>query len=460
MNSDEALDALMAGLNREEAAVRLDPPLDPLPTDPDAEAATIHALFHDPECIDAMIPPLASIDFHFERERSIFTAIEAQRADGADVSIEGVYTRLAKDGALDRAGGVEHLSHLYELGLGQMFGLVNAERVQRLARLRRAAAAGRQVWDEVAGGIEEGRVGAFLDESADALRAVALEESITETTVTFDEAYIESIDALQERMRNPNPVPGLASPWPSLDSETTGFHPGELWVIGARPSTGKSAFGMNVAMHAVKQGRAVLFMSLEMHGEMLMQRVFASEARIPLSNIRTGDIDHACVDRLVRLQDELSAKPVRMVYRPGATARQIRAEALAARTAWGRLDLVVVDYLQLMGSDKDRPNREQATADKSQALKALAGELSVPLIALAQLSRDSDKAKRRPGLSDLRESGAIEQDADGVLCIFRKQGLASPEAEFIIAKQRNGSVTDVPMSMIGRYVRFEERSFA
>lgn len=431
-----------------------------LPRDVDAEAATIHALFHNPECIDSMVPSLDSADFHSEKERTIFMAIEAQRADGADVSIEGVYTRLAADGLLEQAGGVGYLSDLYELGLGPVFGMANAERVQRLARLRRAAVAGQRVWEEVAAGIEEGRVGAFLDESADALRAVALEESITETVKTFDEAYIDGIDALQERMRNPNPVPGLSSPWPTLDSETTGFHPGELWVIGARPSTGKSAFGMNVAMHAVKQGRAVLFMSLEMHERMLMERVFASEARIPLSNIRTGDIDHACVDRLVRLQDELSDKPVRMVYRPGATARQVRAEALAARTAWGRLDLIVVDYLQLMGSDKDRPNREQATADKSQALKALAGELSVPLIALAQLSRDSDKAKRRPGLSDLRESGSIEQDADGVVCIFRKEGLASPEAEFIIAKQRNGSVTDVPMSMIGRYVRFEERSFA
>ncbi|HIF22680.1 MAG TPA: hypothetical protein EYQ27_12440, partial [Gemmatimonadetes bacterium] len=230
------------------------------------------------------------------------------------------------------------------------------------ARLRRAASAGRRVWEGACRGVPDSDVPAFLVESADALRAVATEQDVSGQVETF--------------------------------------------------------------------------------GSQFEDEVFASEARVPLTAIRTGSVDGGAVDRIIQLQDRMANKALRLLYRPCATPKDIRAEALSARTAWGRLDLIVVDYLQLMRADTVRSNREQITADKSQALKALAGELNVPLIALAQLSRDS---------ADLRESGAIEQDADGVILIHRPGGKGDPRAEFILAKQRNGPTCDIPMLMNGRY---------
>ncbi len=246
------------------------------------------------------------------------------------------------------------------------------------ARLRRAASAGRRVWEGACRGVPDSDVPAFLVESADALRAVATEQDVSGQVETF--------------------------------------------------------------------------------GSQFEDEVFASEARVPLTAIRTGSVDGGAVDRIIQLQDRMANKALRLLYRPCATPKDVRAEALSARTAWGRLDLIVVDYLQLMRADTVRSNREQITADRSQALKALAGELNVPLIALAQLSRDSAKANRRPNEADLRESGAIEQDADGVILIHRPGGKGDPRAEFILAKQRNGPTCDIPMLMNGRYVRFEEPS--
>ena len=261
-------------------------------------------------------------------------------------------------------------------------------------------------------------------------------------------------------MAAPRDVTGIASPWPDLDRATTGIHPGEMWIVAGRPSSGKSVLGLQWAAHAAAAGRAVLFASVEMSAEMCRQRLVACEARVPLRWVRTGRTPHgedlaALVERVVGLTRTHRASLLDLRPMAGATPADVRAAALADRAAWGRLDLVVVDYVQLLAAPRSMPNREQETAAKSAALKALAGELGCGVLALAQLNREVERTSRRPRMSDLRESGALEQDADLVALVHRPGGKESPAMEVCIDKQRNGEPGIVHLHLDGARVRAE-----
>ncbi len=271
-----------------------------------------------------------------------------------------------------------------------------------------------------------------------------------------------SVDALLQRGQR---ITGLATHYTDLDEMTSGLQRSDLVIIAARPSMGKTALVMNIAENAsIEDQQVVGVFSLEMSREALVQRLLCSQARVDAHRFRTGTLFGDDYKKITRAVEQLTQAPIFIDDTPGISLSEMRAKARRLKQAQGRLDLIVVDYLQLMsGGGKRFENRTQEVSSISRGLKALAKELSVPVIALSQLSRapESRGGDHRPQLADLRESGSIEQDADLVMFIFREEVYKQddPElqgrAEIIIAKQRNGPIGRVKMAFLKHCTRFE-----
>lgn len=271
-----------------------------------------------------------------------------------------------------------------------------------------------------------------------------------------------SVDALLQRGQR---ITGLATHYNDLDEMTSGLQKSDLVIIAARPSMGKTAFVMNIAENAsIEDQHVVAVFSLEMSREALLLRLLCSQARVDAHKMRTGSLWQDDMRKVVRAMEQLARAPIYIDDTPGISLSEMRAKARRLKQSAGRLDLIVVDYLQLMsGGGKRFENRTQEVSAISRGLKALAKELSVPVIALSQLSRapESRGGDHRPQLADLRESGSIEQDADLVMFIFREEVYKQddPElegkAEIIIAKQRNGPIGRVKMAFLKNCTRFE-----
>jgi replicative DNA helicase len=273
-----------------------------------------------------------------------------------------------------------------------------------------------------------------------------------------------SVDALLQRGQR---ITGLETHYVDLDEMTSGLQPSDLVIVAARPSMGKTAFAMNIAENAaINDGKVVGIFSLEMSREALLLRMLCSAARVDSHKMRTGSLWREDMEKVVQAMDKLANAPVFIDDTPGIALSEMRAKARRLQQSQGKLDLLIVDYLQLMsaGSGRRYENRTQEVSAISRGLKALAKELRVPVIALSQLSRAPESrgaGDHRPQLADLRESGAIEQDADVVMFIFREEVYKpdDPEldgrAEIIIAKQRNGPTGRVKLAFLKRSTRFE-----
>jgi replicative DNA helicase len=277
---------------------------------------------------------------------------------------------------------------------------------------------------------------------------------------------MERIEALQ---RGGKTVTGVPTGFADLDELTSGFQPADLVVIAARPSMGKTALTLNIAQHASIEAQVpVAFFSLEMSKESLVQRMLTSEARVDAQRLRKGMLRDDDFPRLARAAGILSSAPVYIDDTPGITMLEMRSKARRLK-ADADLGLVIVDYLQLMQGPSDSENRQQEVSMISRSLKSLAKELNVPVVALSQLSRAPEQRagedKGRPQLSDLRESGAIEQDSDVILFIYRPEVYFGPvdkdgnslegRAEIIVGKQRNGPIGSVNLFFHKQYTRFE-----
>jgi len=270
-----------------------------------------------------------------------------------------------------------------------------------------------------------------------------------------------SVDALLQRGQR---ITGLATHYTDLDEMTSGLQKSDLVILAARPSMGKTAFVMNIAENAsIEDKKVVGIFSLEMSREALLLRLLCSRARVDSHKMRTGSLWRDDMQKVVRAMEELASSPIFIDDTPGVTLSEMRAKARRLKQSQGALDLIVVDYLQLMSGGKRFENRTQEVSAISRGLKALAKELQVPVIALSQLSRapESRGGDHRPQLADLRESGSIEQDADLVMFIFREEIYKQDDpdlqgrAEIIIAKQRNGPIGRVNMAFLKNSTRFE-----
>ncbi len=280
------------------------------------------------------------------------------------------------------------------------------------------------------------------------------------------DALIEVFDRIEYLYQNQGIIPGIPTGFRDLDRLTSGLQPADFIVVAARPSMGKTSLCLNIAQHvAVNQGKPVALFSLEMSKEQLVQRLLSAEARIPGQKLRTGDLDEEDWPRLVAAMGRLSEVPIFIDDSPVLTAMDIRAKTRRLVQEQGP-GLVIVDYLQLIaGHGRSSDSRQQEISDISRSLKALAREVKCPVVALSQLSRAVEQRQnKRPVLSDLRESGAIEQDADLVAFIYRDE-YYNPDsdrkgiAEVIVAKQRNGPTGDVRLAFLQDYTMFHDLAF-
>jgi replicative DNA helicase len=414
-------------------------------------------------CIERFKP--GSEVFYDLRHRHIYELLVEMFDQKEAIDVLTVQQRLKDRNQLEAVGGLAYLSSLPDAVPSAANLSYYADIVREKHLLRRMI----QICTSVVGRVyeHEGEVEALLDEvERDVLRIS--EERVEATTTTIKDLVKKAINKIEEFHQRQGMLTGLSTGFPDLDKLTSGLHPGEMIVIAARPSMGKTSLAMNIAEHVtVEEKLPVGVFSLEMTAESLVLRMLCSRSRVNLRNIRDGFLAERDFPKLTGSAGKLAGSPLFIDDSPGLSILQLRAKARRMMQQYG-IKLFVIDYLQLLHSTARRAeNRQQEIADISNGIKALAKELQVPIIVLSQLNRELEKDKnRKPRLSDLRESGAIEQDADLVALLYKPnsadddEGSAVQEQEavpvnLLIAKQRNGPTGDVALTFLRAYTRFE-----
>src|SRR4051812_40284867 len=435
------------------------------PYSEDAEQAVISAMLIDQEAVLRAIEHVDDTMFYAERHRRIFRAMIIITERGGVVDPLTLSEELSRRGELDASGGKEYIGFLVDAVPTAANIEYHAQIVREKSILRRLI----EVSTSIVAEAFEGKITAreLLDDAES--RIFQVSEQQTKDGFTRIKQLIwptmERIEALQ---RGGKTVTGIASGFADLDEMTSGFQPSELIIVAARPSMGKTAFTLNIAQHAaIEHSVPVAFFSLEMSKESLVQRMLTSEARIDAQRLRKGMLRDDDFPRLARAAGILSSAPVWIDDTPGMSILEMRSKARRLKTDAG-VGLVIVDYLQLMQGPAGSENRQQEVSQISRGLKALAKELNVPVVALSQLSRAPEQRtgdNKRPQLSDLRESGAIEQDADLIMFLYRQEFYDGPvdkdgnslegKAEVIVGKQRNGPIGIVNLHFHKQYTRFE-----
>ena len=367
--------------------------------------------------------------------------------------------KLKRKNKFDEIGGESVLFEIIET-VPTAANVVNYARiVKEKAILRGLINVGSQIVEMAHDGFEE--VDSILDKAESLIFKVA-ENKENKEVVTLKELIQPELDRLEQVVHNKGVTTGISSGFKNFDQMTSGFHDSDLVIIAARPSMGKTAFVLNLALNAaVKQNKGVLVFSLEMSNSQIFQRFLAIEAKIPLAKIRNGFIDEHEWGQLGIASGKLANSNVQIADVPNVTVLEIRAMSRRIKAA-GKLDMILIDYLQLIKGVGKGDNRQQEISDISRSLKGIARELNVPVIALSQLSRAPEqRADRRPMLSDLRDSGAIEQDADMVVFLYRDEYYNEDSetkglAEVIIGKQRNGPVGTVKLTFLSEFTKFAD----
>jgi replicative DNA helicase len=452
--------------------VRRTEPVDPQllalkvpPHSVEAEQSVLGALLIDNQAFDRIADIVGADDFYRDDHRRIWRHIVKLIEAGkpADVVTVGESIEASED--KDRVGGVAYLGLLAQ-------NTPSALNIRRYAELVRERAVQRRL-AQVATEIAESAlnpagkdVGQILDEAESRIMEVG--ESGSRGRQGFEEVQtvlarvFERIDHLYHR-EDKSEVTGIPTGFLDLDAKTAGLQPGDLIIVAGRPSMGKTAFALNIAEHvAVDNGLPVAIFSMEMSATQLAMRMLGSIAEVDQHKMRTGRLADEEWSKLSVAMERLHAAPIFIDETAALNALELRARARRMRRSCGKLGLVVVDYLQLMSAAREGENRATEISEISRSLKALAKELEVPVVALSQLSRAVEQRNdRRPMMSDLRESGAIEQDADVILFIYRDEVYhpdkpeAKGRAEVIIGKQRNGPIGKVELAFRGQYTRFE-----
>lgn len=420
------------------------------------ERALLGAMIQDKFALSVGIEQLNVYDFYDDKNGLVFQAIYelSRRSDNVDLAMVSDY--LESKGTLLRAGGVEYLLQLTDEGLLTYNAMQYAEGIKEKSMRRKLIAAAAEISDFSKDTSKDGDVLELAEKKIFDLA----DERNQEGLVHVASELSTMMDNLEEASANPEGMRGLPTGFPELDLKTNGLHKGELVLVAARPSMGKSALAMNIAQYAaLHEDSNVCVFSLEMGRTSLLYRVLASEYLIPLSNILRAKLSGEDWKKLSRGVGTLSRTPLYIDDTSGISVMQMRSKLRRHKLEHGDIDLVVVDYLQLMDGGGGE-NRQVEISNISRGLKGLAKEFNCPVVALSQLSRGPEsRSDKRPMLSDLRESGAIEQDADVVLFIYRddyyhKDSESKNISEIIIAKQRNGETGTVRLAWLGQHTKF------
>jgi replicative DNA helicase len=435
-----------------------------LPVSMEAERSILGAILLDNSLYDQAAENLTPDDFSLDAHRRVYSRMRDLQESGRPVDMITLVEELDRRKEVEAIGGVAYLSSLID-------GVPDRPSIEHYVRIVRNKALLRGLINLAQNAIAEAIE--HSDEAEEVLgRAEQAIFQLSENRIGQGFMNIPSIikgsfGSLEELYARGQEITGLATHYTLLDKLTSGLQPSDLIIIAARPSMGKTALAMNIAENAaVLDGKVVGVFSLEMSREALLMRMLASHAQVDSKDLRQGFLTKEDMRKLTRATEQLSHSKLWIDDSPGLSVSEMRAKARRLRQTEG-LDLLIVDYLQLMSAvpigGKRFENRTQEVSAISRGLKALAKELKVPVVALSQLSRapESRGGDHRPQLSDLRESGSIEQDADVVAFIFREEVYKKDDpdlegmAELIVAKQRNGPTDMIKMAFVKRYTRFE-----
>jgi replicative DNA helicase len=428
------------------------------PQSQSAERAVLGAMLLEEEAIGAVIESLDSSFFYDASHQKIYEGMVRLYGDRKNVDIITLADRLKSDGVLEAIGGSAYLAELADCVPTAANVLHHAEIVKEKGLKRKLI---KNATEIVAKSYDEGiEAKVLVDDAERMIFDIAHARQKQEATAVKDivKETIKVIDSLYHRKET---VTGVPTGFYEFDKLTSGLQRSDLVVVAARPSMGKSAFAATVAEYAaLEKGIGAAFFSLEMSKEQVVMRMLCSQARVDASKVRTGMLASSDWPLLTRAAAKLSNAPYFIDDTPAISPLELRAKARRLKASHD-IGLIVVDYLQLMRASVKSENRQQEISEISRSLKALARELRVPVIAISQLSRAVEsRTDHRPQLSDLRESGAIEQDADVVVLLMREEYYdAKPEnigmADVIIAKQRNGPTDTVKLRFSKQFVRFD-----
>ena len=428
------------------------------PHDLEAEQAIIGSMLTDRDAVISAIEILKEEDFYREDNKAIYTAILNLYNRAEPIDIITVKSELESMGKFEQVGGLEYLAELPEKVPTTANAMKYIKIVEEKSTLRRLIKTANEIIELGYSPTEDVE---DIMEGAEKKIFNIMQEKNQKGYAPIKDVLVESFTKLEELYNRKQHITGVPSGFTELDYRTAGFHGSELILVAARPAMGKTAFALNIATNAaVKANVPVAVFSLEMSKEQLVNRILCSESMVDSNKVRTGKLEEDDWTKLAGAIGPLSEAEIFIDDTPGINITEIRAKCRKLKLE-KNIGMVVIDYLQLIqGSNKRGGSREQEISEISRSLKILAKELDVPVIALSQLSRAAEqRPDHRPMLSDLRESGAIEQDADIVMFLYRddyynQDSEKKDIAEIIIAKHRGGSTGTVELLWLGSYTKF------
>lgn len=427
------------------------------PQNIDAEQSVLGAVLLDREAIYKAMKLLQPEDFYREGHKIIYEAMLYLNENGQPVDLITVSEHLRQQGALEKAGGVAYIASLAEL----VPTAANIEYYARIVEEKSLLRTLIHVSTRIAGmGYDEGEEPEKLIAEAEQMIMELGSRKVATAFYSIKDILLDTLSHLEFLYNNKGGVTGVPTSFTDLDRICCGLQPSDFIILAGRPSMGKTALGLCIGYGAaLKNNVPVAVFSLEMSREQLVQRILCAEAKVDQHRIRTGSLDEEDWQNLHETAGKLARAPIYIDDTAAISVRQVRAKAKQLQAEKG-LGLIVIDYLQLMQGSRRSENRQQEISEISRSLKGLAKELNIPVLALAQLSRSVEqRPNKRPVMSDLRESGSLEQDADLVMFIYRDE-YYNPEsekkgiAEIIIAKHRNGPVGTVELGFLKEYTKF------
>ena len=428
------------------------------PNNQDAERSVLGCMMQDREALSMAFEVLTAEDFYQPANREIFDAMHTLNTQGMPVDLVTVDDELSRRGTLEGVGGTNYLIELSQFVPSTVNAKAYVQIVDEKSTLRRMIKATGDISQACYAQTEQ--VSDILGAAEKSIFDIIMRRNEGSTLKHIADVLPDTYLRIEQLAELKGIIDGVPMGFVDLDNLLTGLHGGELIIVGARPSMGKSAFGLNITGYAgMHAGRSVAYFSLEMPNDQLAMRLLCSDARVDMQAVRHGSLRDEDWVSLASTLGPLAASKIYMDDTSGITPSQLRSRCRRLKMERG-LDLVVVDYLQLMNADGRVENRQNEVSEISRNLKSIAKELNVPVVALAQLSRaGAQRSDKRPILSDLRDSGAIEQDADVIMFLHREE-YYDPNtedkniAEVIVAKQRNGPLGTVKLAWLGQYTRF------
>ena len=428
------------------------------PNHADAEKSVLSCMMQDREALGMAFELLGADDFYQPAHREIFDGMHQLNSQGMPVDLVTVDEELSRRGTLEGVGGTGYLIELSQFLPSSVNARAYVQIVDEKATLRRMIKAS----GEIASACYEqsDTVSDILGVAEKSIFDIIMRRHEGTSLKHISDVLPDTYLKIEKLAQLKGSIDGVPTGFVDLDNLLTGLHGGELVIVGARPSMGKSAFGLNLTGYAgLHAGRSVAYFSLEMPNDQLTMRLLCSDARVDMQAVRHGSLRDEDWVQLASTLGPLASANIYMDDTSGITPSQLRSRCRRLKMQRG-LDMVVVDYLQLMSADGKVENRQNEVSEISRNLKSIAKELNVPIVALAQLSRaGAQRSDKRPILSDLRDSGAIEQDADVIMFLHREE-YYDPNtedkniAEVIVAKQRNGPLGTVKLAWLGQYTRF------